>query len=67
MELNPDLAHMPSHHGGTINSRRAANPLVRLVVGDERLEAPEPTPRCYPSTLGWNRTKSYCHRYGAQG
>ncbi|GFV25412.1 uncharacterized protein TNCV_1146821 [Trichonephila clavipes] len=27
---------VPSRHGGTLNSRRAANPLVRLVAGEER-------------------------------
>ncbi|GFV38002.1 uncharacterized protein TNCV_3626221 [Trichonephila clavipes] len=32
---------MPSRHGGTLNSRRAASPLVRLVEGEERWEAPD--------------------------
>ncbi|GFT09100.1 uncharacterized protein TNCV_4105551 [Trichonephila clavipes] len=27
---------VPSRHGGTLNSRRAASPLVRMVAGDER-------------------------------
>ncbi|GFU73113.1 uncharacterized protein TNCV_1354041 [Trichonephila clavipes] len=27
---------VPSRHGGTLNSRRAASPLVRLVEGEER-------------------------------
>ncbi|GFX03703.1 uncharacterized protein TNCV_2112751 [Trichonephila clavipes] len=30
---------VPSRHGGTLNSRRAASPLVWLVEGEERLEA----------------------------
>ncbi|PRD33186.1 UNVERIFIED_CONTAM: hypothetical protein NCL1_18208 [Trichonephila clavipes] len=25
-----------------------------------------PPPECFPYKLGWNRTKSYCHLYGAQ-
>ncbi|GFV42677.1 hypothetical protein TNCV_840321 [Trichonephila clavipes] len=32
---------VPLRHGGTRKSRRAANPLVRLVEGEERLEALE--------------------------
>ncbi|GFW75794.1 uncharacterized protein TNCV_4429771 [Trichonephila clavipes] len=32
---------VPSWHGGTLNSRRAANPLVRLVEGKERWEIPD--------------------------
>ncbi|GFU52914.1 uncharacterized protein TNCV_1142211 [Trichonephila clavipes] len=32
---------VPSRHGGTLNSRRAASPLVRLVEGKERWEAPD--------------------------
>ncbi|GFS48327.1 uncharacterized protein TNCV_2296961 [Trichonephila clavipes] len=31
---------VPSRHGSTLNSRRAASPLVRLVEGKERREAP---------------------------
>ncbi|GFX46480.1 hypothetical protein TNCV_4549191 [Trichonephila clavipes] len=38
--------------GGTLNSRRAASFLVRLVAGDERWETPDPTPGCSPSKLG---------------
>ncbi|GFU76022.1 uncharacterized protein TNCV_1540001 [Trichonephila clavipes] len=45
---------VPSQHGGTLNSRRAASPLVRLVEGGERWEAPDPPPGCSPSKLGWN-------------
>ncbi|GFV64547.1 uncharacterized protein TNCV_4965281 [Trichonephila clavipes] len=32
---------VPSQHGGTLNSRRDASPLVRLVEGDERSNAPD--------------------------
>ncbi|GFU70277.1 hypothetical protein TNCV_904191 [Trichonephila clavipes] len=52
---------------GTLNSRQAASPLVRLVAGNEWWEAPDPSPGCSPSKLGWNRAKSYYHLYGAQG
>ncbi|GFV94273.1 uncharacterized protein TNCV_2267271 [Trichonephila clavipes] len=52
-----------SRHGGTLNSRQAASPLVRLVKGEERWEVPHP-PGCSPPKLGWNRAK--CHLHGAQ-
>ncbi|GFV27108.1 hypothetical protein TNCV_4853451 [Trichonephila clavipes] len=51
---------------GTLNSRRAARPLVRLVEGEEGWEILDPPPGCSFSKLGWNRAKSYCHLYGAQ-
>ncbi|GFW72792.1 uncharacterized protein TNCV_1266351 [Trichonephila clavipes] len=31
---------VPSQHGDTLNSRRAASPLVRFLVGEELWEAP---------------------------
>ncbi|GFV83120.1 uncharacterized protein TNCV_2802461 [Trichonephila clavipes] len=31
---------VPLRHGGTLNSRRAASPLVWLVEGEDRWEAP---------------------------
>ncbi|GFU53066.1 uncharacterized protein TNCV_3098501 [Trichonephila clavipes] len=34
------VAAVPSRHGGTLNSRRAANPFVRLVEEEERWETP---------------------------
>ncbi|GFW79424.1 putative DD41D transposase [Trichonephila clavipes] len=49
---------------GTMNSRRATSPLVSLVDGEKRWEAPDPPPMCFPSKLGWNRIKSYCHLGG---
>ncbi|GFV10191.1 hypothetical protein TNCV_3661431 [Trichonephila clavipes] len=58
---------MPSRNGSTLNSCRVASPLVGLVVEDERWEVLDPPPRCSPSKLGWNRTKSYCYLYGDQG
>ncbi|GFW82642.1 hypothetical protein TNCV_3492141 [Trichonephila clavipes] len=56
----------PSRHGGTQNSSRAASPLVRLVEGEERWDAPVPSPRCSLSKLGGKRAKSYCYLHGAQ-
>ncbi|GFW90384.1 hypothetical protein TNCV_3509321 [Trichonephila clavipes] len=50
---------VPSQHGGTLNSHRAASPLVRLVGG------PWSPPGC-SSKLGWKGAKSFCHLYGAQ-
>ncbi|GFT49476.1 uncharacterized protein TNCV_3366711 [Trichonephila clavipes] len=32
---------VPLRHGGTLNSRRAASPLVWLVEGEKRWEAPD--------------------------
>ncbi|GFT13549.1 uncharacterized protein TNCV_3830301 [Trichonephila clavipes] len=46
---------VPSRHGGTLNSCRAANPLVRLVEGKERWEAPD-----HPQdvlSLNWGETE----------
>ncbi|GFV43643.1 uncharacterized protein TNCV_2679441 [Trichonephila clavipes] len=45
---------VPSRHGGTLNSRRAASPLVRLVEGEERWEAPD-TPQGV--LLNWGETE----------
>ncbi|GFV74343.1 uncharacterized protein TNCV_5127861 [Trichonephila clavipes] len=56
---------VPLWHEGTLNSRRAASPLMGLVEGVERWEALT-TPRCPPSKLGWKRAKLCCHMYGAQ-
>ncbi|GFX04160.1 uncharacterized protein TNCV_3973091 [Trichonephila clavipes] len=41
---------VPSRHGGTLNSRRAASPLVRLVEGKERWEAPGHLPQNWGGT-----------------
>ncbi|GFW33066.1 uncharacterized protein TNCV_2109961 [Trichonephila clavipes] len=40
---------VPSRHRGTLSSRRAASPLVRLVAGDERWETPDPPQGCSSS------------------
>ncbi|GFY23426.1 hypothetical protein TNCV_3941191 [Trichonephila clavipes] len=48
---------VPLRHGGALNSRQAASPLVRWMEGEERWEAP---PGVSPSKLEWNRAKSYC-------
>ncbi|GFW14560.1 hypothetical protein TNCV_2358841 [Trichonephila clavipes] len=50
-----------SRHGGTLNSRRAASPLVRLVEG-ERGERPL-TPQGFYLKIG---IKWFCHLHGAQ-
>ncbi|GFY30231.1 cullin-4A [Trichonephila clavipes] len=43
---------MPSRHRGTLNSRRAASPFVRLVEGEERWEAPEHPQGVLPQNWG---------------
>ncbi|GFU86341.1 uncharacterized protein TNCV_2116941 [Trichonephila clavipes] len=42
-------------HGGTLNSRRAAGPLVRLVEGEERWKASDHPQSVLP--LNWGRSK----------
>ncbi|GFX43261.1 hypothetical protein TNCV_2389691 [Trichonephila clavipes] len=42
---------VPSWHGDTINSRRAASPLMRLMEGEEKWEVPDHL-RFPPSKLG---------------
>ncbi|GFU95431.1 transposable element Tcb2 transposase [Trichonephila clavipes] len=36
--MNACKCIVPSHHGGSLNSRRTASPLVRLVEGEEKWE-----------------------------
>ncbi|GFV65416.1 uncharacterized protein TNCV_2638461 [Trichonephila clavipes] len=43
---------VPSRHGGTLNSRRAASPLVRLVDGEERWEASDDPQGVSPQSWG---------------
>ncbi|GFV45424.1 uncharacterized protein TNCV_858621 [Trichonephila clavipes] len=43
---------VPDQHGGTINSRRATSPLVRLVKGEERLEASDHPQGVLPHNWG---------------
>ncbi|GFV53137.1 hypothetical protein TNCV_4954231 [Trichonephila clavipes] len=47
---------MPLRHWGTLNSRRATGPLIRLVEGKERWEAP--APKYCSLKLGWHRAKN---------
>ncbi|GFS52759.1 hypothetical protein TNCV_2995591 [Trichonephila clavipes] len=47
---------VPSRHEGTLNSRRDASPLVRLVEGEERWEAPD-HPRVFSLKLEMERNK----------
>ncbi|GFY26634.1 uncharacterized protein TNCV_2879621 [Trichonephila clavipes] len=44
---------VPERHGGTLNSRRAASPLVRLVEREERWEASDHPQSVLP--LNWGR------------
>ncbi|GFV46531.1 uncharacterized protein TNCV_3234181 [Trichonephila clavipes] len=46
---------VPLWHGGTLNSRRAASPLVWLVEGEERWEAPDHPHGFLP--LNWGGTE----------
>ncbi|GFU23257.1 uncharacterized protein TNCV_2559561 [Trichonephila clavipes] len=48
-----------SRHGGTLNSRRAASPLVRLVEGKERWEAPDHTQGVL--LQNWGETELNCY------
>ncbi|GFW01949.1 uncharacterized protein TNCV_1148291 [Trichonephila clavipes] len=53
---------LPSRHGGTLNSRRAASPLVRLVEKEDRWEAPDHPQGVLPKNWGGteqNRTFTY--------
>ncbi|GFX91338.1 uncharacterized protein TNCV_4144131 [Trichonephila clavipes] len=43
---------VPSRHEGTLNSRRAASPLMRLVEWEERWKAPDHPTGCSLSKLG---------------
>ncbi|GFW37067.1 uncharacterized protein TNCV_5019651 [Trichonephila clavipes] len=43
---------VPSRHGGTLNSHRAASPLVRLVEGEERWEEPDHPQVVLPQNWG---------------
>ncbi|GFX20051.1 uncharacterized protein TNCV_1436111 [Trichonephila clavipes] len=49
---------VPSRHGGTLNSRRAASSLMRLVEGEERWEASDYPEDVLP--LKWGGTEPNC-------
>ncbi|GFW68000.1 uncharacterized protein TNCV_1617611 [Trichonephila clavipes] len=56
---------VPLQHGGTLNSRRAARPLVWLLEGGERWEASDHPQSVLP--LNWGGTEpNDCHLHGAQ-
>ncbi|GFS98792.1 cullin-4A [Trichonephila clavipes] len=49
----------PLRYGGcTLNSRRTASPLVRLMEGEERWEAPDPSQGVLPQN--WGETEPNC-------
>ncbi|GFU79514.1 uncharacterized protein TNCV_2915741 [Trichonephila clavipes] len=53
---------VPARHGGTLNSRRAASPFVRLAEGEERWEASDHPQSVLPLNWGGiepNRTVTY--------
>ncbi|GFW86866.1 uncharacterized protein TNCV_2810211 [Trichonephila clavipes] len=47
----------PSRHGGTLNSRRAASPLVRWVEGEERWDGPDHPQGVLSQNWGGNELK----------
>ncbi|GFX41275.1 uncharacterized protein TNCV_2219731 [Trichonephila clavipes] len=47
-----------ARQGGTLNSRRAASPLMRLVEVEERLEAPDHPQGVLPQN--WGETERNC-------
>ncbi|GFX30548.1 uncharacterized protein TNCV_3461991 [Trichonephila clavipes] len=49
---------VPVRHGGTLNSRQAASPLMRLVKGEERWEASDHPHSVLP--LNWNGIEPNC-------
>ncbi|GFY30984.1 cullin-4A [Trichonephila clavipes] len=53
-EENMDVCNciVPSRHKGTLNSRRAASPLVRLEKEEERWKAPDHPQGVLPQNLG---------------
>ncbi|GFV12783.1 uncharacterized protein TNCV_1367531 [Trichonephila clavipes] len=57
---------VPARHGCTLNNRRAASPLVRLVEGEERWEASDHPQSVLSLNWGWNRAKPYLHLSGVQ-
>ncbi|GFW56106.1 uncharacterized protein TNCV_106521 [Trichonephila clavipes] len=48
---------VPLRHWGTLNSRRAASPLVSLVDGEERWEAPDHLQGFLPLNWGGSEQK----------
>ncbi|GFU72543.1 hypothetical protein TNCV_22251 [Trichonephila clavipes] len=56
---------VPLRHGDTLNSHRAAGPLVRLVEGEERWEVADHL-RMFSLKIPGNKAKLYCHLHDAQ-
>ncbi|GFV62254.1 uncharacterized protein TNCV_985181 [Trichonephila clavipes] len=59
---------VPSWHGGTLNSRRAASPLVRLVEGEEGWKASDHSQSVLPQNWGEtepNRFVTYGDRFNS--
>ncbi|GFX83489.1 uncharacterized protein TNCV_324381 [Trichonephila clavipes] len=51
-----------SRHGGTLNSRRAASPLMRLVEGEKRWEANDHSPKIGVEPSKIALTPAWCSR-----
>ncbi|GFT69591.1 HTH_Tnp_Tc3_2 domain-containing protein [Trichonephila clavipes] len=56
---------VPSRHGDILNSRRAANPLVRLTEQEERWIDPLTTPGVFFLKIGVESSPNDCHLHGA--
>ncbi|GFV65610.1 hypothetical protein TNCV_2713381 [Trichonephila clavipes] len=56
----------PAGPEANLNRRHATSPLMMIVEGEEGWVAFDPPAGCSPLKLGLNRTKAYCHLYGAQ-
>ncbi|GFX11099.1 uncharacterized protein TNCV_4503141 [Trichonephila clavipes] len=50
---------VPSLHGGVLNSRRGASPLVRLVEREERWESPDHPQVVLPQNWGETKLNHY--------
>ncbi|GFX54869.1 hypothetical protein TNCV_3317861 [Trichonephila clavipes] len=57
--LQPENPAFPGHlrHGDTLNTRQATSPLMRLVEGEERWEAPDHRKGILPKNLGGTEPK----------
>ncbi|GFW00049.1 uncharacterized protein TNCV_3568391 [Trichonephila clavipes] len=51
---------VPPRHGGSLKSRQAASPLVRLVEGEERWKAPDHPQGVLPQNWGGNEQNRTC-------
>ncbi|GFW99007.1 hypothetical protein TNCV_1782261 [Trichonephila clavipes] len=63
MERISASLHVPSQYGATLNCRRAASLLMRLVEGEERWTLTTPQGA---QNWGENEPKLFCHQYRAQ-